>query len=53
MTLILLKIEAKIWQFSSSDDLVITSHNLVICKRFKVSLHYEEHTVMGRKNPEN
>lgn len=40
--------EAKICQFSSSDDLVITSHNPVICKRFKnKSLHCEEYIVMG------
>lgn len=28
--------KAKIWQFSSSNDLVIASHNLVICKHFKI-----------------
>lgn len=39
--------EAKVWQFSSSTDLVITSHNLVICKHFKISLHCEEYIAKG------
>ena len=27
---------AKIWLFSNSDDLLVTAHNLAICKGFKI-----------------
>lgn len=41
--------EARIWQFRSNDDSVITSHNLVICKRFKIRVFIVKNLVMGGK----